>query len=199
MAMISYSQSGQDLFVHAMTEGKTNGFYLDIGCNHPTFHSNTYALEQLGWTGLLVDIVDGCESRKGTFVKCDAANPDERLLFQYDQMPPVIDFLSLDVDEALERVLVKIPFAKHTFRVICLEHDVYCRGFHAWQFSRRWLKSLNYELVCGDVKVIPPGLNSWQPFEDWWCSPDVVNPELIKQYRCDGKPWNEIIKCAASL
>jgi hypothetical protein len=192
--MKSYSQAGQDLFALAMTEGKTNGFFLDIGCNDAKFHSNTFALEELGWSGLMVDIVGGCEARKGTFVKCDAAKPDERLRFQYSQMAEVVDYLSLDVDDVLVPVLQAIPFGVHTFRVITLEHDVYCRGVHPQWASRTLLSSLGYHLLCADVKVVPPGMTTWEPYEDWWCSPELVNPELVKQYQCDGKQWSDILK-----
>lgn len=193
--MKQYSQAGQDVWVDEMLEHKTGGVFLDVGSNHPYYHSNTYALEsERGWSGLMVDIIDGCEGRRGTFIRCDASRPDERLLFQYSQLPDVVDYLSLDVDDALENVLPKLPWEKHTFRVITVEHDVYTRGFHPRQITRRLLLSLGYLCVCGDVKVIPPGMDGWQPFEDWFCHPDLVNPDVVKRFHCSGKPWTEILK-----
>ncbi|MDR2489688.1 MAG: FkbM family methyltransferase [Desulfovibrio sp.] len=48
-----YSQRGQDYFVYErIFKKKPNGFFLDVGANHPTKLSNTYFLEQHGWTGL---------------------------------------------------------------------------------------------------------------------------------------------------
>ena len=35
----------------------TAGFYIDIGSGHPILGSNTYALYELGWRGILVDPV----------------------------------------------------------------------------------------------------------------------------------------------
>jgi hypothetical protein len=32
------------------------GFYVDIGCNHPIWHSNTYMFYLQGWNGICVDI-----------------------------------------------------------------------------------------------------------------------------------------------
>lgn len=191
--MTSHSQAGQDRFVFSMLEGKTNGFYLDIGCNDAKFHSNTYELEEIGWDGLLVDIVGGCESRKGTFVKCDATRPDERLIFQYSQMPDVVDYLSLDVDEALLPVLSMIPFWDHAFRVITLEHDVYVRGNEPRTYSRMHLIRMGYKLVCADVKVVPPGMTTQEPFEDWWIWPDLVSPELMARYKSSGELWSNIL------
>jgi FkbM family methyltransferase len=31
------------------------GYYVDVGCNHPTDHSNTYKFYQVGWRGLAID------------------------------------------------------------------------------------------------------------------------------------------------
>lgn len=31
------------------------GFYVDVGCNHPVYHSNTWRLYQLGWRGIAID------------------------------------------------------------------------------------------------------------------------------------------------
>ena len=31
------------------------GFYVDVGCNHPVYHSNTWRLYQLGWCGIAID------------------------------------------------------------------------------------------------------------------------------------------------
>lgn len=50
------SQAGQELFVIAMTQGKVNGRWLEIGCGHPVSSNNTYLLEKrLGWSGISID------------------------------------------------------------------------------------------------------------------------------------------------
>jgi hypothetical protein len=51
--MNSYSQAGQDRFVHALIPGDV-GTFLDIGCAGKE-GSNTLGLEELGWTGILMD------------------------------------------------------------------------------------------------------------------------------------------------
>lgn len=51
---LSYAQSGEDRFITAIL-GQRSGFYVDVGCNHPIQHSNTFALYKSGWTGLVVD------------------------------------------------------------------------------------------------------------------------------------------------
>lgn len=50
------SQAGQDLFVIAMTQGKTDGTWLELGCGHPVSSNNTYLLEKrLAWSGVSID------------------------------------------------------------------------------------------------------------------------------------------------
>jgi len=52
----SKSQAGQDLFIIAMTQGKSHGTWLEIGCGDPIRSNNTYLLEKkLGWTGISID------------------------------------------------------------------------------------------------------------------------------------------------
>jgi len=176
-----------------MTEHKTDGFYLDLGCNDAKFHSNTYALEQMGWNGLLVDIVGGCEHRKGIFIKCDAAHPNERLRFNYDHLPAVVDFLSLDVDDALIPVFNALPWGKVSFRTICLEHDAYHKGTENRDKVRTMLNAMGYSLCCADVKVEWPKIGDRSEFEDWWVYPNLVNPDLVRRFKCDGKYWKDIL------
>src|SRR5688500_9241369 len=39
---VAFSQEGEDLILGRYFEGKTNGFYIDIGAHHPKRFSNTY-------------------------------------------------------------------------------------------------------------------------------------------------------------
>ena len=42
----TYSQAGQDLFVSSILKQKNDGYFLEIGSNHPIQHNNTYLLEK---------------------------------------------------------------------------------------------------------------------------------------------------------
>lgn len=52
----SYGQFGEDAMLQALLP-TTAGFYIDIGSGHPILGSNTYALYEQGWRGILVDPV----------------------------------------------------------------------------------------------------------------------------------------------
>lgn len=52
------SQWGQDRWVLEVTNGKRNGFFLDIGAGHAIKDNNTWLLEsEYGWDGICVDPV----------------------------------------------------------------------------------------------------------------------------------------------
>jgi FkbM family methyltransferase len=52
----SPSQIGQDKWVtETVFPGVTDGFFLDVGSGDGITHSNTYTLEQKGWTGICID------------------------------------------------------------------------------------------------------------------------------------------------
>ena len=50
------SQFGEDDYILDLFEKEYKGFYLDIGCYHPTKHNNTYKMYKQGWRGINVDL-----------------------------------------------------------------------------------------------------------------------------------------------
>ena len=52
---ISYSQAGEDMILNCIFLSKRNGFYVDVGANHPTRASNTCFFYKKGWTGINID------------------------------------------------------------------------------------------------------------------------------------------------
>ena len=52
----SYSFNGVDLLVDYIFKSKKNGFYLDIGAQHPVSNNNTYLLYKKGWNGINIDL-----------------------------------------------------------------------------------------------------------------------------------------------
>jgi FkbM family methyltransferase len=54
-----YSQDGEDLIIDRFLEGKSSGYYVDIGAHHPVRYSNTYLFYRRGWCGINVDAMPG--------------------------------------------------------------------------------------------------------------------------------------------
>ena len=60
---------------------KRNGYYVEVGANHPRSGSQTWHLEELGWKGLLIEpLPEYCEllkkERKGTVVQYACSSPE---------------------------------------------------------------------------------------------------------------------------
>ena len=49
------SQQQEEQLVREFFAGKASGFFVEVGANHPTDGSQTWHLEQAGWTGVLVE------------------------------------------------------------------------------------------------------------------------------------------------
>jgi hypothetical protein len=186
------SQSYQDMFVLASTDGKRNGTFLEIGAQHAQFCSNTYILEKnYGWTGVSIDIESTYEKsytdydRTTNFVLADALSINYSELLSHYQMPSHIDYLQLDIDPAKNTFdcLMKIPFEKYTFSVITFETDFYNRkdtdeetALKIREESRKYLQSKGYVLAAGNVCCT----NKDEIYEDWYINPSYVNVEKLK-------------------
>src|SRR5438045_2172687 len=49
------SQFGEDLLIYDLFDGKFDGFFIEAGAFDGYRYSATYALEAIGWSGLLVE------------------------------------------------------------------------------------------------------------------------------------------------
>ena len=52
----SYSFNSVDLIIEYIFKNKKNGFYLDVGAQHPISNNNTYLLFKKGWRGINIDL-----------------------------------------------------------------------------------------------------------------------------------------------
>jgi len=179
--------------VWQVTRQKTNGTILDIGAWPVNACSNSYALEQHGWHGLMVDLVtdeEGMQNRHSLFLMADAIKVNWLWELRKRKMPMTIDFLSLDVDDATADTLLKMPLNILHFGIICIEHDSYRIGPGPRNVMRALLKQANYHLICEDVLIHYPE-GETNAFEDWWVSKSwLANAE---RFRCKNKLWSEIV------
>lgn len=51
-----YSQFGEDIAINRFFSNQEVGFFVDVGCFHPLFYSNTWKLYKKGWRGVNIDI-----------------------------------------------------------------------------------------------------------------------------------------------
>lgn len=192
--MKSCSQARQDLFVSAMLEAQPNGFYLEIGGNHPIHVNNTYALEtDLGWKGLSLEIdrkmvEDYNLVRKNRCFCGDALRADYKKLLSAVGAPLRIDYLSVDIEPPSKtlQALQGLPHDLYRFSVITFEHEAYYSGNYYRDTAREFLAGLGYQLVVGDVK------NTGNSYEDWYVDPLVIPEAIWKKFESSGVEFTDI-------
>jgi len=192
--MGKYSQAGQDKFVISMFNEGHVGTFVDIGCRLPYEINNTLLLEENGWFGVSMDILDfkkEWETRKTPFILGDALKCDYKKMFEENNIPKVIDYLSLDIEgDGLRYLALKrLIDSGYEFKTITIEHDAY-RGFGSLEREpqRKLLKELNYVLVCSNVTL------SGNPFEDWWINPEYIIEDKYLRLISDNLSSDEIMK-----
>lgn len=173
----SKSLDNQESFVINVLRQKENGYYVEIGANHPFIANNTSLLEsKFGWSGVGLEIEEKFvteynQSRKNQCVMADAMSFDYKDYFVKNNFPKQIDYLQIDIDDnprhANLMALVQLPLAEYRFSVITIEHGV--NTDYTLEELRRTqrtiLTSYGYKLVVqGDA-------------EDWWIDPMAVPGE----------------------
>jgi FkbM family methyltransferase len=83
-----FSGFGEDVVLKNIFHRKKVGFYVDIGCWHPKWLSNTYLLHRKGWKGINIDMdafkIDMFNiARKNDINVCTAVSDEEKDLTYY--------------------------------------------------------------------------------------------------------------------
>jgi len=178
-------QSLQDQFVLHTLNYKTNGYFLEIGSNHPININNSYILEKnYNWNGLMVEY-DQCHEesykqlRSSHYIIQDATTIDYLDLFQKYNFPKNMDYLQIDLEVTNEstiktlELLDQVIFPEYTFSVVTFEHDIYVGDyFNTRQRSRELFAKNGYIMVFSNVK------NQGLEYEDWYIHSSLGLNEL---------------------
>ena len=194
--MINYNgQSAQDLFVLHALDYKTNGYFLEIGSNHPIQINNSYILEkEYFWNGLMVEYQSNFEElykihRTCKYIIQDATTIDYTI--PLNDFPKNMDYLQIDLEVSNESTLKTLQlldqtiFKEYTFSVVTFEHDIYVGDYFNTRLeSREIFKRNGYTLIYGDVK------NQNYPYEDWYIHSSIDSSKFKK---ADSLEYTEII------
>lgn len=205
----------QDQFVAEMTRHKKNGYYVEIGSNDPVFHNNTVYLERnLNWHGLMVECDTAWQPTyqlqrpKAYSIIADATTVDYRNYLNNYGFPKDIDYLQIDVEVTNRSTLTTLEhldqtvMGEYTFATVTFEHDVYRGDYFSTRLEeRRIFEKRGYVRLFGNVSIYLDYLGCLCPYEDWYCHPKLVDPELIAKIKgdpenvegCDSKKYFEII------
>ena len=180
-------QALQDKFVLTILKQKRNGFFLEIGSNHPININNSYVLEtSYGWKGIMVEYDSAflplyqTHRPNSIHVINDATTVDYKSIMDNNHFPKNMDFLQIDLEanngstiRTLE-LLDTTVFDTYKFATVTFEHDIYHTNFdNTRNKSRDIFQKRGYVRIFSDVSY------KGNPFEDWYVHPDLVDMNLV--------------------
>ena len=181
-------QAHQDKFVLNVLKEKRNGYFLEIGSNHPIYINNTYLLEtQYDWKGIMVEydstFLDLYKINRPNSIHIidDARNIDYKSILEKNNMPFSLDYLQIDLEanngstiQTLEKLDNEI-FDNYKFATVTFEHDIYHTNFDNTRLkSREIFKRRGYFCVFEDINN--KGID---PYEDWYVYPELVDMNYV--------------------
>lgn len=180
----------QDEFAIRVNKWKQDGFYIDIGSCGAYSSNNTAMLDRIGWKGICIEkeasYKDSYAGRTCNFINEDALKIDYKHLFSVHNVPSVVDYLSVDIDQLSIDVIKMLPHDFYRFKCITIEHDAYLYADTYREQQRNFLKNNGYHLLCSNVFVEQPGFEGKQfPFEDWWIDSKNTSISDFKDIQCD--------------
>ena len=180
-------QAQQDKFVLHVLKNKKNGYFLEIGSNHPTQINNSYLLEsKYDWKGIMVEYDSQYlplykQHRPNSIhIIKDATEVDYKNVFETNNMPSSLDYLQIDLEAnngSTLKTLQKLDneiFDTYKFATVTFEHDIYHTNFANTRLeSRNIFKKRGYVCVFEDIN------NEGNPYEDWYVHPDLVDMDYV--------------------
>ena len=181
-------QAQQDKFVLQVLKEKKNGYFLEIGSNHPININYSYVLEtKYDWKGIMVEYDNSflglykTHRPNSIHIINDATRVDYKNIFEKNNVPLSLDYLQIDLEAnngSTIRTLQKLDneiFDTYKFATVTFEHDIYHTNFENTRLaSRNIFKKRGYICVFEDINNC--GLN---PYEDWYVHPDLVDMDYV--------------------
>lgn len=172
------------------------GYFVDVGAEDGVTHNNTYALEQLGWTGICVEpnvqayeklranraavtyqfaasdhhgaiAFDGVRLHKEQQAPYDAVPVAPLWSLLAAHAPPVIDFLSIDTEGHELEVLAGMDFVRWHVRVATIEHNSYCDGPARKDAIAAVMVGHGFDCYADDIVA-----EGYGEYESWWIHRD---------------------------
>ena len=181
-------QAEQDKFVLNVLKNKKNGYFLEIGSNHPININNSYLLERkYNWKGIMVEYDSNFLSLYKQYrpnsihIINDATKVNYKDVFEINNMPLSFDYLQIDLEAnngSTLKTLQKLDneiFDTYKFATVTFEHDIYSTNFANTRLeSRNIFSKRGYICVFEDINN--RGVN---PYEDWYVHPDLVDMNYV--------------------
>jgi hypothetical protein len=193
-------QAQQDKFVLNILKEKKNGYFLEIGSNHPININNTYLLEtKYDWKGIMVEYDESfldlykIHRPNSIHIINDATKVDYKNIFEINNMPNEMDYLQIDLEVSNRSTLTTLEvldsqiFDTYKFATITFEHDIYTgNAFDTREKSREIFNKRGYVCVFEDIN----NKSIVFPYEDWYVHPDLVDMNYINNLIENNKKYN---------
>lgn len=153
----SYSQKGEDLLILSYFKGLNikKGIYLDIGCFHPVWISNTHLLHKKNWTGYAIDIdkykLDAMSFARGKKINCilgavspKATNNETAKVYKFNRTWSDLDSLDKAFADNIKNEL-KIDYKEEKIKLIDI-NDLFSKLPH--------INFVNLDIEGMDAEVI---------------------------------------------
>jgi hypothetical protein len=194
-------QSQQDKFVLNILKEKKNGYFLEIGSNHPININNTYLLEtKYDWKGIMIEYNEyflnlyKIHRPNSIHIINDATKVDYKNIFEINNMPNEMDYLQIDLEVNNRSTLTTLEmldsqiFDTYKFATITFEHDIYTGNyFNTREKSREIFNKRGYVCVFEDINNTSGII---YPYEDWYVHPDLVDMNYINSLIDNNKKYN---------
>ena len=162
---ISYSQNFEDLILAGILKSVNEGFYVDVGANHPEQDSVTKILYDKGWTGINIEPNDSlhvalCAQRPADInLKIGLSSQPGQLVFRSYEALDGLSTFSADSKVNIEKVRPTTPFADLLVEVrrlsdVLREH----RPSGEIHFLKIDVEGMEFEVLLG---------NQWDQFRPW--------------------------------
>jgi len=163
----------QDIFASYVNSDTNKGFVVDIGCKTPGQGNNSTLFLEKGWSGVGADLSDykpqWAEYKNYKFYNIDVTIKNN-IDILFSECPSIIEFLSLDVDEAGLLALKNIDLDKFKFKCICIEHDYYRFGESLRQPQREILNKKYSRVIQTQA-------------EDWYVDYSLLDKNIINNLK----------------
>jgi FkbM family methyltransferase len=158
------------VFIWDFFGGKPNGFYVDVGANHPFRLSNTFLLYERGWRGITIEPIPHLAAKhrrtrpRDIQVNCGVGR-DPGVMRFYEMYPKVLS--TFDAQTAQNLAAMGQAYVRRVREVEVTTLGAICRA----HVPERTVDLLSVDVEGFDLAA----MEGW----DWsWCQPRVIVCEM---------------------
>ena len=144
----TYSAHKEDLIVKKFFKNKKNGFFVDVGCHHPSRINNTFLLYHLGWRGVNIDMN---KLSIDLFNVC--RKEDTNLNYAVSGKNNIINFYTNKEHSLTSSILKKSNFEKFKYKKI-IESKTLISILEKTKYKNKQIDFLNIDAEGVDFQVL---------------------------------------------